>query len=193
MRKPDPARQFVTCCGCGWVHFAVTQAFAESQVRRFNEYYDTLTAGQRANYGNRRASLADYTGCRSCGRNEFRPAEPGDCPPGCTIGPVIHQPKGKGMTAEEVKAYFEEIKDEYLQFHRVENPPSQRVDLCAFLKLEALIPGTERIVVGSERDEIYLSVYPAELGERATKEDLLYLHRCGVRIDSHTGLLVMCT
>src|SRR5690606_12280737 len=90
MRKPSTERTFVTCCRCRWVHFAITHEWAESQVRQFNEYYDRLTPEQQGeNYNGRRASMADYTGCRHCGGNEFRPARTGDCPDGCTIGPVI--------------------------------------------------------------------------------------------------------
>lgn len=90
---PDPETpNEVTCVYCGWVHFPVTRAYAEGAVEGFNAYYDSLTpAQQEDNYGGHKSSIAEYIGCRLCGREDFRPSVEGDCPTGCTIGPVIYE------------------------------------------------------------------------------------------------------
>ena len=82
----DPT--YVTCTHCGWVHFAVTRKYAINQVIEFNKFYDTLDKEGKASYGDG-ASMRTYEGCNFCGEAQFRAFEEGDCPRGCTIGPVI--------------------------------------------------------------------------------------------------------
>lgn len=56
-----------SCPKCHWVYFTVTRAEAESSVKQFNEYYDTLTPElQKAFYGNQNSSIKDYEEC-GCG------------------------------------------------------------------------------------------------------------------------------
>lgn len=84
--------RYVTCCGCGWVHMAVSRRRARAEVDRFNRFFDTLTVEQRQeHYGNQCSSIQDYEHCRRCGGSyiDFREFVEGDCPRGCTIGPVI--------------------------------------------------------------------------------------------------------
>jgi len=85
------------------------------------------------------------------------------------------------MDADDLPAFFEKHDDEFLKFDRVENKLSQRPDLHAFLLLDKLVPGVRDMVSGTEHDEIHLSVEPSELVEVATEEQLIDLHRCGVR------------
>lgn len=79
----------VTCLTCGWVSLAVSRAEAEAAVAEFNAHLDTLPEADRQRYrGDRRTSLADYQ-CHCGAPAGYRLALPGDCPTGCTIGPVI--------------------------------------------------------------------------------------------------------
>jgi hypothetical protein len=85
----------------------------------------------------------------------------------------------------------ERFDDDYLKFDRVANPKSKRPDLHAFLLLDSLVPGIFDMVARAEHDEIYLKVYPDDLAEVATEEQILELIRCGVRYDSDTDGLAM--
>lgn len=80
----------VTCNKCGRVHFGVTREDAQAEVDRFNRYFDTLTPENQEMFG-RRSSIDSYERCIACGNpyTNFRPSQPGDCPDGCTINPVI--------------------------------------------------------------------------------------------------------
>lgn len=94
------------------------------------------------------------------------------------------------MTSDQITELFEKHNDEYLKFSRIENPPSKRPDLCAFIKLDQIVPAKTDIVSAAEHDEIYLSPALEELGA-ATEEDIIYLIRCGARIDSYGEGLAM--
>lgn len=84
--------KLVTCNGCGWVHFAVTRAYAENEVKTFNAFYDTLSRQEQLDfYGGRKSRINKYEGCFVCSKNSFRPAEEDDCPTGVTINPVIYE------------------------------------------------------------------------------------------------------
>ena len=80
----------MTCNACGWVHFGVTFGNAATAVRTFNRFYDTAPKETKEQYG-KRASMECYVKCSRCGGpyTNFRPAEDGDCPDGCTIGPIL--------------------------------------------------------------------------------------------------------
>lgn len=81
----------VTCKKCGWVHMGVTREHAEAEVKRFNDYYDTLSPEKQNDYyGKRRSHIGLYARCW-CGNDQFRPSKDDDCPVGCTIGPVIYE------------------------------------------------------------------------------------------------------
>lgn len=81
----------VTCNKCKWVHYQVSRQHAESEVKRFNEYFDTLDDEAKSAYGGKKATLALYDRCGFCngGYQNFRDFEPGDCPNGCTLSPII--------------------------------------------------------------------------------------------------------
>ena len=92
----------------------------------------------------------------------------------------------------DLEQAFEAASDEYIQFERIENPLHRRPDICAFLRLDQLVPGKPRdMVSAAEHDEIFLDVEPEKLAEVATQEDIVYLHRCGVRYDVDTDSLAM--
>lgn len=91
----------------------------------------------------------------------------------------------------DIAAAFEEADGEFLRFERIENPPSNRADLCAFLLLDKLLPEKGDIVSAAEHDEIYLAVDCDELAKVSTQEDIIYLRRCGVRYDVEYNCLCM--
>jgi hypothetical protein len=83
-----------TCNKCDWVHFAVSRADAESEVARFNAYFDSLPKEkQELYYGGKNSSIEEYERCLACGNSykDFRPAKHGDCPSGCTLNPIISE------------------------------------------------------------------------------------------------------
>lgn len=91
-----------------------------------------------------------------------------------------------------VKQIFESVNDEFLKFDAIENPEFTRPDLCAFVMLERLFPSTNHsdIVIAAEHDIIFLDV-DVESIEKLTKEQILYLTRCGVMYDSSHDSLSM--
>ena len=82
-----------TCKTCGQVAFAVSRQFAEYEVKRFNDFFETLNGGDRESFGNRKASMAIYERCTVCGGSydNFRVSKLGDCPTGCTLSPIIYE------------------------------------------------------------------------------------------------------
>jgi hypothetical protein len=80
---------------------------------------------------------------------------------------------------------FEEVNDEYIKFDRVEGKRSTRPDLHAFLLLAELFPGDSDMVAAAEHDEIYLDVESDQLAEVATRELVIELTRCGVRLGEY--------
>ena len=91
----------------------------------------------------------------------------------------------------DLQEIFEKHDDEYLKFDQIDNPPSKRPDLCAFLLLDKLVPSTEDIITASEHDEFFLSIDCNKLSEIATENDIIYLIRCGIRYDSNNECLAM--
>ena len=78
----------ITCLRCGWVNAAVSRGYAEASVKRFNDYYDSISDEEQKSFGSR-ATVEGYEGCFACGGKDFRAFREGDCPDGVTINPVI--------------------------------------------------------------------------------------------------------
>ena len=97
------------------------------------------------------------------------------------------------MTVEELCELFDEdeLRDEYLKFEDIENPRHPRPDLCAFLMLHELVPGTSDMVSDAQHDEIFLDVSLRDLAPVITKEQVRDLIRCGVRTDEYGEGLCM--
>lgn len=95
------------------------------------------------------------------------------------------------MTKDELIALFEETEAEFIKFERVENPLHPRRDVCAFLRLHELVPGTGKMVRAAEHDEFFLDCDLEELAKVATKDDVIMLQRCGIRIDEWESGLAM--
>lgn len=85
------------------------------------------------------------------------------------------------MTLDEMKELFDADDGEYLEFQHIINPRHKRPDLCAFLMLDELVPGTANMVAGAAHDEIYLEVDLEALAAAVTPEIIIDLRRCGVR------------
>ena len=86
---------------------------------------------------------------------------------------------------------FSEYENEFLEFKRIKNPRHARPDLCAFLMLDDLLPGTEDMIGAGEHDEIWLSVSCNVLANVATKEFICNLRRCGVWYSEDNNSLSM--
>jgi hypothetical protein len=76
------------------VHFAVSREFAEAEVIKFNEYFNTLSeVDRKLYYGNRPASIALYDRCDKCGEDyknfKATPKQQAEAVRGSTIGPII--------------------------------------------------------------------------------------------------------
>jgi len=82
----------MTCKKCGWVAFQVSRKHAESEVKRFNEYFNTLSKKEQDDYyGGKGSSIHQYEHCMLCDGSykNFRDSIPGDVPDGCTLSPII--------------------------------------------------------------------------------------------------------
>lgn len=101
----------------------------------------------------------------------------------------------------ELKDRFEAVNEEHHKFDRIpkRDRPSRRADLCAFIRLDKLVPepaagyGADAMISCSEHEEIYLGIDPEALNKVATDEDILYLVRCGVFYDTSVDSLSMFT
>lgn len=93
------------------------------------------------------------------------------------------------MTDNELHDLFERHNGEFLKFDRITEAERRhsRPDLCAFLYLHDRFGGDGDIVDGARHEEIFLSVPPKDIAE----EDVVYLHRCGVRYDIEQDSLCM--
>lgn len=91
----------------------------------------------------------------------------------------------------DLQATFENFGDDYTQFERIESPRHPRPDVCAFLMLHELVPGTGDMVSAAEHDEIFLSVDCEELAKVATQDIVRDLLRCGVMYSEEYNCLSM--
>jgi hypothetical protein len=108
------------------------------------------------------------------------------------------------MTQSELHEAFEEANGEFLKFENIAETDRRHEcpDLCAWIYLcEKLgvprygprsgAPGKAKDVVGgAEHDEIMLAWERDDL-ERLTKDDVIYIHRCGVRYSEQYDSLCM--
>jgi hypothetical protein len=91
-----------------------------------------------------------------------------------------------------LKETFEKFEDDFLKFADIAAPLHPRPDLCGLILLDKLCPKPKHdMISASEHDEFYLSVYPDQLAEVATEEDIQTLVRCGIRYDSELDCLCM--
>ena len=81
--------------------------------------------------------------------------------------------------------------DEFLHFERIENPRHPRPDVCAFLILHDLVPGTDNMIADAKHDEFFLSTDCDKLAAVIAPEQIRDLVRCGVRYDEGVDSLAM--
>lgn len=83
---------YVTCNVCGRVHFSMPLEDAQANIDEFNQYFNTLTASQQRDFGGP-STIHQYLRCYGCGGSyeNFRDYVEGDCPVGCTIGPILER------------------------------------------------------------------------------------------------------
>lgn len=86
---------------------------------------------------------------------------------------------------EDLGAFFDEHEDEYLKFDRIQKPRSNSPDMHAFLLLTELVPlkKGEDLISHSGHDEFFLAIDPKQVVAVASEEQLIELHRCGVRYE----------
>lgn len=81
------------CKTCGWVAFGVTRKFALSEVKKFGEYFNSLSKQKRKDYyNNQTATLEEYECCHRCNgsyKNFERVTSVHKIPIGSTISPII--------------------------------------------------------------------------------------------------------
>lgn len=97
------------------------------------------------------------------------------------------------MTRDDLRELFEKHDAAFLHDKELASGyrKSARPDLCAFVLLDALLPGNKDMVACAEHDEIWLDVDLDLLAEIVTEADVLALVQCGVRIDDEVDSLAM--
>jgi hypothetical protein len=139
-------------------------------------------------------------GCRGGGigmmglRNIFARSATAGIVAGGRTGLTNRERKGDEMDAQEL---FQEeaITEEFLEFGNI--PPEERLDedgkLCGLMYLIKKL-GRPRggIFGGSAHDIIYLG-WDAESCEKLSRDDVLYLTRCGVIFDDESDCLAYFT
>lgn len=90
-----------------------------------------------------------------------------------------------------IKEFFEKHDEEFLKFERVDHKLSQRKDLHAFILLDSILPNDGYIICFATHDEICLDIDLEALAQNATEEQLIDLHRCGVRYSTEYDCLGM--
>lgn len=91
----------------------------------------------------------------------------------------------------DVKEMFDSYDEEFIKFDRIESPLHPRPDVCAFLLLHNLCPGSGSMIVAAEHDIFFLDIDMEDLTETATEDDIITLLRCGVYYDFEHDCLVM--
>lgn len=100
------------------------------------------------------------------------------------------------MKVSDLILLFERLGEDHniFQFDKIDNPPSKRLDLCAFLLLDRLVPwkgGINKIVLAAGINQIWIRVDLEALAAVATEHDVVCLLRCGVFIDAENDSLSM--
>lgn len=78
----------VICRSCGWASFAVSRAYAEWEVARFNDYYEAADEKTRSHFAG--PSSLDQYRCLKCNGTAFRPMTDDDrVPDYVTLNPIV--------------------------------------------------------------------------------------------------------
>jgi hypothetical protein len=78
------------------------------------------------------------------------------------------------------------MDEEFCEFHKIPNSNKQsyRPDICGFLLLDRLPPGTGCLVDAAEHDQIWLDIDIDELGKGISEQQVIELLRCNIFYDS---------
>lgn len=91
----------------------------------------------------------------------------------------------------DLEKVFEKHHNDFCEFEKIENPSCECPDICSFLLLNKLVPQEGDMITAAEHDKIYLGTDCEKLASVATDDDILYLVRCGVMLDSEFDSLSM--
>lgn len=86
---------------------------------------------------------------------------------------------------------FDQFEDDFLEHGNIVLPRHSRPDLCAFLILNDLQPGSRDMIGAAEHDQIWLDVDVALLEAVVTDEQIRELVQCGVMYDDEVESLSM--
>lgn len=93
----------LVCNKCKTPAFAVSRFYAEQEIKRFNEYFYSLTEIERSQYyGDKPSNISNYENCMYCNSyyKSFRIPRDGELRTGESLGPII---------TNRIKLYFESI------------------------------------------------------------------------------------
>lgn len=104
--------KFGICKKCKWVYFFVSRQYAENEVKKFNEYFETLSDDKKKDYyGGKGSNIKSYEFCH-CGESykNFRDALNSEVPSGSTVSPIIKWEKPE-VFQKELKAIILDKKE----------------------------------------------------------------------------------
>ena len=84
--------KYLKCSKCGHIHFMVTREYAQNEVERFNEYFNSLSKEkQESYYGGNPSNIASYERCLMCSETHKTAidCEEWEIPMGVTLNPMI--------------------------------------------------------------------------------------------------------
>ncbi len=85
--------ELTTCINCGWVHFKVSTEYIASWKKEWEDLWSTMSQDDKESFGVTKAPPSDssYYRCDFCNGSyrNFRDFKDGDCPTGCTVGPIL--------------------------------------------------------------------------------------------------------
>lgn len=80
--------EYQLCLKCGWVAFGVTREYAETEVKKFNEYYNSLDSEAKSDFGGP-SCVERYERCLRCDNHYTNFQKTENCPFGVTLNPII--------------------------------------------------------------------------------------------------------
>ena len=90
----EKSAYYIKCLNCDWIHFAISRRKAEAEVKKFNQYFETLSeTDQQFFYGGEGSCIDNYLRCQRCGvSSSFIPATEKEVEAiyGSTISPIAY-------------------------------------------------------------------------------------------------------
>lgn len=91
------------------------------------------------------------------------------------------------ITPAELKSFENEDRPEFEKLPERYRLHTRR-DLCGFLIMDMLIPGTGDILGGADHDVVYMSADREEVLAKCTLDDLRALRACGINFGAYDDL-----